>query len=155
MDDHGGCKEATVPLRTSGKEGGDGIPVNPEGAAAAGEVPLEGAGASAREPRPLSATGHLVRSRESGEQLSQCSHRLGRQRNRGSWNLVMQSMELSPGSHRATELTKRTAGAKGEYPATSSGVDEVRGGRLFSYYEAHMERIGNGLDTAGVKLTSH
>lgn len=45
----------------------DGTPVNPLGAAAAGEVPLEGAGASARGAWPLPTTGHLVRSRESGE----------------------------------------------------------------------------------------
>lgn len=74
------------------------------------------------------------------------------QKTEGVGDLVMQSMELSPG-YRATELTD--CRGKGECPAHWFWGDEVRSRRLFSYYEAHMERIGNGLDTAGVKLTSH
>lgn len=131
--------------------------MNPRGAAAAGEVPLEGAGASARGARPLSTTGHLVRSRESGEQLSQCSHRLGPNRRQR----VLEPGDAVYGAqswvHRATELTASgLQGQRENVRPTSSGVDEKSEvGRLFSYHEAHMERTGNGLDTAGVKLTSH
>lgn len=59
--------------------------------------------------------------------------------------------------HRATELmASGLQGQRENVQPTSSRVEEKSEvGRLFSYYEAHMERIGNGLDTAGITLTSH
>lgn len=117
MDDHGGCKRKPLSLLgLQGKEAGMAFLWNPRELQLRERCPELGPQPEEHGLCQLQAI--WVRSRESGKQLSQCSHhRLGPDR---------RQRELEPGDavygaqswvHRATELTaQRTAGAKGECP---------------------------------------